>query len=128
MPTGPVYDGYKVYIVVNIQDDFGGITEYKLPTSVKVELNSTLSGMLMSQMMSMSAGSTMVKAMFSGNPQVMMQNVNSMVSMLNTMAATNMTQSTTFNFGPSSLGAGVSFANLSQLRSQLQTNITPVYF
>lgn len=110
--------------MVKIIDDFGGNTEYQIPTSIIVEMKSSLLTPLMSQMSDMSSGSSMVQKMFSGNPQIIMQNVNSFASMLNTMAASSSGESSKFDFGPSSLGASFSFENLTQLRSQYQTNTT----
>lgn len=122
IPNGPAYDSYRVTVLVKVIDDFGGITQYPIEPSIQVLLNMSLTSSLIDQMKNINSNSGLMQQMFSGNPQVIMQTVNGMCSMLNSMASLDQPD-TTFNFGPGSIGSNVNFDSLSELRSsQAETN------
>ena len=125
IPNGPSYDSYNVYLIVKVIDDFGGITAYTSANlNIQVLLNTSLSSQLMGQMLSSSTVSSLMQDMFSGDPQKIIQNVNGLSSMLNSMASSGQGS----DFGPSSIASNASFNDLANLRSQAQSNATVNYF
>lgn len=118
IPNGPSYDSNRVYLIVKIIDDFGGIKEYKIEQTLQVLLNTTLSASLMTEIVNLDPKSTLMQSMFSGNPQTIVQTVSAMSSILNSLGESDSSQS--FNFGPSSLGTSLSFNDLAELRARAQ--------
>ncbi|CAF0876239.1 unnamed protein product, partial [Brachionus calyciflorus] len=83
LPLGPAFDNYKMYLYVEIIDNDDGSTIYYLNDSIVVKENTELLAGLMDSVTNFDPSSETNTKLFSGKPQVVLQVVNSITSMLN---------------------------------------------
>lgn len=83
LPLGPAFDEYKMYLYVEVIDNDDGSTRFSLETAVVVEENTDLMDGLMNSITSADPTSEANLKLFSGKPQVVLQVVNSITSVLN---------------------------------------------
>ena len=99
LPAGPQDDSYKVYLFTRIIDDLGGVTEYKLNSSIIVNPNFDVANTCLNEMLDKKNTKTFVKQLFTGNLQQTTQNIISLASTLNQLNSSNQVFFFNFNFG-----------------------------
>jgi hypothetical protein len=80
LPQGPDYDFYKIYLLVNIIDDSGGITVYKFAEPVYVYPNKEATDRIINEILENNPRSLIVTNLNSGN----LKTVTNFVSILST--------------------------------------------
>jgi len=80
LPQGPEYDSYRIYLFVNIIDDSGGITVYKLVNPIYVYPNKEATDQVINEILDNNPRSLIVTNLNSGN----LKTVTNFVSVLST--------------------------------------------
>lgn len=97
LPQGPDYDSFKIYLFVNIIDDSGGITVYKLLNPVYVYPNEEATYRVVNEILENNPRSLIVTNLNSGNLKTVTNFVSilsTQINMQNMIAAANSTNET----------------------------------
>ena len=125
LPLGPAFDKYKMYLYVEVIDNDDGSTRFEINTPVTVRENTELLADLMSSITNFDPTSETNVKLFSGKPQVVLQVVNSITSMLNNQGfgdKNGQEGKSIIGFGPSQgIPANANFDDLDSI------NITATY-
>ncbi len=85
LPQGPVNDFYKIFISVNIVDDFNGIAAFNLTAPVNVAADTNATNSLIDSIVSSESSSTFLKTLQSGDLKTVAKNVIALAVTLNSL-------------------------------------------
>jgi hypothetical protein len=120
LSLGPDYDYYRMYLSVNIVDDFNGITTFTLPNPVNVTADTAATNNLISSLVSSDPSSGFLKTLQSGDLNTVAKNVIALASTLNSLvdddsssssSSSNSSSSSSDSSGSSSSGSSGSSAS-----------------
>jgi hypothetical protein len=86
LPAGPIYDSYKLYIFVQIYDDFGAIAVYNISNSITVRINASLTESIVKNILS--PVSSVVSSIIASDLKSSANQILTIVSMINQNHAT----------------------------------------